>query len=89
MVFGAQPRALLVLLLLLLVEFLLVSNFFFSSCGAQDVAGGEVQTARFVPLESSWYSKAFVARWNEQNAGAVGDVLQLSLVRNGNNSDGN
>lgn len=49
---------------------------------------GVLAQLNYLPLQSSLYAKDFVARWNEHNAGAVGDQLQLQLIKNGNFSDG-
>ncbi|KAG0558888.1 hypothetical protein KC19_10G062300 [Ceratodon purpureus] len=49
---------------------------------------GVLAQLEYLPLQSSLYAKDFVARWNEHNAGAVGDQLQLQLIKNGNFSDG-
>lgn len=73
---------------MMLFQKLLLVLVAFASYGAAVTVGDGSSSKLYVPLESSLYSKDFIARWNEYNAGAVGDELQLSLVKNGNYSDG-
>lgn len=74
--------------MMLFQKLLLVLVAFASYGAAAAVNVGDGSSKLYVPLQSSLYSKDFIARWNEHNAGAVGDQLQLSLVKNGNYSDG-
>lgn len=49
---------------------------------------GVLAQLQYRPLEGSLYGSHFIARWNGQNAGTVGDQLQLQLIKSGNSSDG-
>lgn len=70
----ANAKPALVLLLVTLISF---------SC-----SGSAQETVQYVPLSSSSFKENLVAVWNEHNAGAYGDEVQLSLNKVDNVSEG-